>query len=189
MIARNPSEVAPFPDLFAADTPGKVATAAPMLVYQGLSDDVVYKVFTDQYVQKACALGNTVEYKTFTGKDHYEENDAAEKDVLEWMQARLAGAARTVHLLTARAVVARSRPGARGTRAPWMERARSCTRPRSASAHDEERQHTAMLLEATSPHVPSLGSNRVLSVDLPPEPSSATQARRLARAAAGVVPE
>ena len=38
-----------------------------------------------------------------------------------------------------------------------------------------------MLLEATSPHAPSLGSNRVLSVDLPPEPSSATQARRLAR--------
>jgi alpha-beta hydrolase superfamily lysophospholipase len=92
VIARNPSEVAPFPDLFAADTAGNVAVAAPMLVYQGLSDDVVYKVFTDQYVKKACALGNTVEYKTFTGKDHYEENDAAEKDVLEWMQARLAGA-------------------------------------------------------------------------------------------------
>ena len=91
VIAHNPSEVPPFPDIFAADTPGKVATAAPMLVYQGLSDDVVYKVFTDQYVQKACGLGNTVEYKTFSGKDHYEENTAAEKDVLEWMQARLGG--------------------------------------------------------------------------------------------------
>jgi predicted esterase len=75
----------------AADTAGRVPTAAPMLVYQGLSDDVVYKVFTDQYVKKACALGNTVDYQTFSGKDHYEENAAAEKDVLEWMQARLAG--------------------------------------------------------------------------------------------------
>jgi alpha-beta hydrolase superfamily lysophospholipase len=90
VIAKNPSEVPPFPDIFVADTPGSVATAAPMLVYQGLSDDVVYKVFTDQYVKKACGLGNTVEYKTFSGKDHYEENEAAEKDVLEWMQARLA---------------------------------------------------------------------------------------------------
>jgi hypothetical protein len=90
VIAHNPRDVPPFPDLFAADTPGKTATAAPMFVYQGLSDDVVYKVFTDQYVQKACGLGNTVEYKTFSGKDHYEENTAAEKDVLEWMQARLA---------------------------------------------------------------------------------------------------
>ena len=34
MIARNPSEVPPFPDLFALDTPGQVVTAAPMLVYQ-----------------------------------------------------------------------------------------------------------------------------------------------------------
>jgi alpha-beta hydrolase superfamily lysophospholipase len=93
VIARNPSEVPPFPELFALDTPGKTPIAAPMLVYQGLSDDVVYKVFTDAYVDKACALGNTVEYKEFSGKDHYEENDAAEKDVLEWMQARLAGIA------------------------------------------------------------------------------------------------
>ena len=91
VIARNPSEVPPFPAIFAADSPGNRPTTAAMLVYQGLSDSVVYKVFTDQYVKKACALGNTVEYKTFSGKDHYEENDAAEKDVLEWMQARLGG--------------------------------------------------------------------------------------------------
>lgn len=91
VIAHNPEDVPPFPEIFAADTPGAVATAAPMLVYQGLSDDVVFKVFTDQYVQKACGLGDTLEYKTFSGKDHYEENEAAEKDVLEWMQARLAG--------------------------------------------------------------------------------------------------
>jgi hypothetical protein len=90
VIAKNPSEVPPFPDIFVKDTPGAVPTKVPMLVYQGLSDDVVYKVFTDQYVQKVCGLGNTVDYKTFTGKDHYEENEAAEKDVLEWMQARLA---------------------------------------------------------------------------------------------------
>jgi hypothetical protein len=93
VIAHNPADVPPFPELLAVDTPGSTPTAAPMLVYQGLSDDVVYKVFTDQYVKKACALGDTVEYKTFSGKDHYEENAAAEKDVLEWMQARLAGVA------------------------------------------------------------------------------------------------
>jgi alpha-beta hydrolase superfamily lysophospholipase len=91
VIARNPSEVPPFPEIFAIDSAGGRPTTAPMLVYQGLSDSVVYKIFTDKYVQKACGLGNTVEYKTFSGKDHYEENDAAEKDVLEWTQARLGG--------------------------------------------------------------------------------------------------
>lgn len=91
VIAHNPADVPPFPEIFVEDSPGRIRTAAPMLVYQGLSDDVVYKIFTDQYVRKACALGDTVEYKTFSGKDHYSENDAAEKDVLEWMQARLGG--------------------------------------------------------------------------------------------------
>jgi alpha-beta hydrolase superfamily lysophospholipase len=91
VIAHNPGDVAPWPAIFAKDTPGSVPTAAPMLVYQGLSDDVVYKVFTDAYVKKACALGNTVDYQTFSGSDHYSENEVAEKDVLEWMQARQAG--------------------------------------------------------------------------------------------------
>jgi hypothetical protein len=90
VIARNPSDVPPFPAIFASDTPGRAPTAAPMLVYQGLSDDVVYQVFTDKYVAKVCALGDTVAYTTFSGKDHYEENDAAQNDVLEWMRARLA---------------------------------------------------------------------------------------------------
>jgi hypothetical protein len=93
VVAHNPGDVAPWPEIFAKDTPGSVATKAPQLVYQGESDDVVYKVFTDAYVKKVCAIGNTVDYQTFSGKDHYEENDAAEKDVLEWMQARLAGVA------------------------------------------------------------------------------------------------
>jgi pimeloyl-ACP methyl ester carboxylesterase len=93
VIAHNPEDVPPFPDVFAVDSPGAVATHAPMLVYQGLSDDVVFKIFTDKYVQKACGLGDTLQYQTFSGKDHYEENAAAEKDVLEWMQARLAGIA------------------------------------------------------------------------------------------------
>jgi Secretory lipase len=91
VIARNPLHVPPFPELFAAGSPGRVPTKAPMLVYQGLSDDVVYQIFTDEYVKKVCAMGNTVAFKSFSGKDHYEENDAAEKDVLEWMLARSAG--------------------------------------------------------------------------------------------------
>jgi pimeloyl-ACP methyl ester carboxylesterase len=91
VIARNPADVPAIAALFRQATPGQVPTEAPMLVYQGQSDDVVYQIFTAQYVRKACALGDTVEYKTFSGKDHYEENAAAEKDVLEWMQARLAG--------------------------------------------------------------------------------------------------
>ncbi len=95
VIAHNPADVQPFPAVFADDSPGKVATQAPMLVYQGLSDDVVYQTFTKTYVEKACGLGNTVDYETYSGEGHYDENAVAEKDILEWMQARLAGIAAT----------------------------------------------------------------------------------------------
>jgi hypothetical protein len=91
VIAHNPADVPPFPAVFSKDSTGHVATAAPMLVYQGLSDDVVYKVFTDKFVQTACGLRDTVQYKTFSGKDHYEENDAAETDILAWIHNRLVG--------------------------------------------------------------------------------------------------
>jgi len=93
VISHNPADVAPFPALFARDSAGNVPTAAPQFVYQGKSDDVVYKVFTDAYVKKVCAMGNTVEYTTFGGKDHYEENAAAEQQILQWIQGRFAGAA------------------------------------------------------------------------------------------------
>jgi len=93
VISHNPADVPPFPELFARDSAGNVATAAPQFVYQGKSDDVVYKVFTDAYVKKVCGMGNTVEYTTFGGKDHYEENAAAEQQILQWIQGRFAGAA------------------------------------------------------------------------------------------------
>jgi hypothetical protein len=46
-----------------------------MLVYRA-SDDVIYKVFTDQYVQKACV--GTHRLLTFS-KRPLEENEAARK--------------------------------------------------------------------------------------------------------------
>lgn len=93
VIARSPADVPPFPELFARDSAGNVPTAAPQFVYQGKSDDVVYKVFTDAYVKKVCGMGNTVEYTTFGGKDHYEENDAAATQILQWIRGRFAGEA------------------------------------------------------------------------------------------------
>lgn len=91
VIATNPVNVPPFAALFTRDTAGNAPTKAPQFVYQGKSDDVVYKVFTDAYVKKVCGIGNTVEYTTFGGKDHYEENDAASTQILAWMQGRFGG--------------------------------------------------------------------------------------------------
>ena len=127
VIAHNPLDVPGFSELFTQDSTGNVKTAAPMFVYQGLSDDVVYKIFTDKFVKNACAMGDTINYQTFSGKDHYEENDAAQTDILAWMQARLAGTRTDVQLLipAVRAVAsqraerqARRTDRARGGRSP-----------------------------------------------------------------------
>ena len=91
MIAKNPADVAPFPQILQSDTAGLVKTAAPMLVLQGLADDIVYKIFTEMYVKRACGIGDTVEYKTFTGVDHYGGLKVSKPDVLAWMDQRLAG--------------------------------------------------------------------------------------------------
>ncbi len=91
VIAQNPGEVAPFPELFARNSPGKAATGTPQFVYQGKADDVVYTVFTNAYVRKACGLGDIVDYATFGGKDHYAENEAAATQVTAWIRDRFAG--------------------------------------------------------------------------------------------------
>lgn len=101
VIAQNPSDVAPFPELMAQNTAGRRPTAAPVFVFQGLGDDVVYKVFTDMYVRASCATGNDVLYKTFSGIDHYEEVKSSEADVVAWIAAREAGEPATGNCATA----------------------------------------------------------------------------------------
>ena len=91
VIANNPADVAPFPQIMQRDTAGLVKTSAPLLVLQGLADDIVYKTFTDMYVKRVCAIGDTVEYRTFSGVDHYGGVKASKLDVLSWIDQRLAG--------------------------------------------------------------------------------------------------
>ena len=91
VIAQNPNDVAPFPEIMAASTAGRRPTTAPVFVFQGLGDDVVYKVFTDMYAESSCAIGNNVLYQTYSGIDHYHEVASSEADVVKWIGARVAG--------------------------------------------------------------------------------------------------
>lgn len=91
VIARNPSEVAPWPEIMLRSTAGQRPTAAPVFVFQGMGDDIVYKAFTDMYVQRSCATGNQLLYRTYDGIDHYGEIEASEDDIVDWIDARVAG--------------------------------------------------------------------------------------------------
>ena len=91
VIARNPSDVEPWPEIMLRSTAGQRPTRAPLFVFQGLGDDIVYKAFTDMYVERSCTTGNTLLYRTYDGIDHYNEVEASEDDIVGWIDGRVAG--------------------------------------------------------------------------------------------------
>ncbi len=91
VIKQSPADVAPFPTLMAQNTPGTVTIQSPVFVAQGDKDRTIYKAFTDTFVQRACAHGDQIEYRTYDGTDHYTVRDASRTDLMTWMSDRFAG--------------------------------------------------------------------------------------------------
>jgi pimeloyl-ACP methyl ester carboxylesterase len=66
---------------------------APVLIAQGLSDNVVPSSATDAYVEERCAAGQPLEYWTFAGRDHlsiFQRGTPFEELLIKWTTARLA---------------------------------------------------------------------------------------------------
>lgn len=66
---------------------------APVVIAQGLSDNVVPPSATDAYVTERCAAGQPLEYWTFTGRDHLtivQPGTPLEEPLLKWTTARFA---------------------------------------------------------------------------------------------------
>jgi acetyl esterase/lipase len=81
----------PWPALLARNTPGKVATPAPVLIAQGADDDRVTPAVTRALVQRLCRLGDTVELRTYQGVGHFDVLQVASTDMVGWTGDRLAG--------------------------------------------------------------------------------------------------
>jgi pimeloyl-ACP methyl ester carboxylesterase len=66
---------------------------APVVIAQGLSDDVVPPSATDGYVEERCAAGQRLEYWTFAGRDHIsiiQPGTPLEEPLIKWTTARFA---------------------------------------------------------------------------------------------------
>src|SRR5262249_37171816 len=66
---------------------------APVLIAQGLSDNVVQASATDAYVEERCAAGQRLEYWTFAGRDHLtiiQSGTPLEEPLIKWTTARFA---------------------------------------------------------------------------------------------------
>jgi pimeloyl-ACP methyl ester carboxylesterase len=66
---------------------------APVVIVQGLSDTVVPSHATDAYVEDRCAAGQSLEYWTFAGRDHFtilQPGSLLEELLIRWTTARFA---------------------------------------------------------------------------------------------------
>lgn len=91
VIAKNPAETPPWPALLTKNTPGYTKTKAPIFVFQGLADTLVPPFTTDAWNKRACALGDTIDYKQYPGQEHGPVLFAAKTDILSWIADRIAG--------------------------------------------------------------------------------------------------
>lgn len=91
VLVRSPVDVPVIAALLRRDRAGNTATMAPLFVIQGDRDLLVTQAETDQYVQRACAKGDSVLYRVYPGQDHVGARDVSVRDVESWMVDRLAG--------------------------------------------------------------------------------------------------
>jgi alpha-beta hydrolase superfamily lysophospholipase len=91
ITSTDPLAVKPWGKILRQSSAGGHDPGAPLLVVQGDADQVVPKALTDSFVQKACARGDTLEYRVYPGADHAGSLFAGKTDILAWLDARLAG--------------------------------------------------------------------------------------------------
>ena len=69
-LAHDPLQSPAMAAILHANTAGNRPTAAPLLVVQGSADLGVPPLITEGFVKKACAAGDTVDYRLYPGADH-----------------------------------------------------------------------------------------------------------------------
>lgn len=81
-------------ELLAANSPtGPIP--APLLIGQGLADPLVLPAVQEGYVERLCASGQQVDFRTYEGRDHVGVVNADSPllpELITWTQERLAGA-------------------------------------------------------------------------------------------------
>jgi alpha-beta hydrolase superfamily lysophospholipase len=78
---------------FQENTPGYATTVAPVLVMQGTADTVINPHSTEQYIKRACAFSQPVQYTTYQGATHNTVPFEAQQQYTSWIAARFAGTA------------------------------------------------------------------------------------------------
>ena len=95
VLAHNPLEIPAVATILHTNSAGNRRSGAPLLVVQGSADDGAPQFLTDAFVAKACAAGDTVDYRVYAGATHLGVVPTAADDVVAWFADRVAGAPAT----------------------------------------------------------------------------------------------
>jgi acetyl esterase/lipase len=91
VLAHDPLSIPSLQQLLHENSAGNRPAGAPLLIVQGTADTTIPKVLTDAFDTKACAAGDTVDYRTYDAATHGTVIQAAQDDVVQWLQDRVAG--------------------------------------------------------------------------------------------------
>jgi hypothetical protein len=72
------------------NTPSAALYSAPVFIAQGGADTIILPQTNRAFVERLCAVGNTVQYNLYEGADHLGVVKSSNADVLAWLAA-LAG--------------------------------------------------------------------------------------------------
>ena len=89
--AQNPMNDPAWKAAVDANTAGNVVPSAPVMIIHGEADNTVPRALTDITLGRYCAVGATVEVKSYPGQDHTSVITAALTDIKDFFHARLAG--------------------------------------------------------------------------------------------------
>ena len=89
--AVDPTKNAAWAEALHDNTAGFVKPSAPVLIFHGEADTTVPRALTDITLGKYCAIGATVEVKSYPGADHVSVITAALGDITTFYKDRLAG--------------------------------------------------------------------------------------------------
>lgn len=90
-LSAPPWEVEPWKSIAADNDPGRTPIDAPIMIVQGLADEVVEPKLTEDLAQRLCDAGETVSLHTYPGVSHIDTGRTAAPDVAEWTANLFAG--------------------------------------------------------------------------------------------------
>lgn len=94
-IFATPPGAGPLGERLAQNTPDH-ALPSPLLIAQGLADDLVLPEIQQRFVRRRCEAGQALAYRTYPGRDHLSvvaPDSPMTPDLVQWTRDRIAGAA------------------------------------------------------------------------------------------------